>query len=90
MNKDELLKQIESMPDSEVREMMTSKKTMVFSLSELIDISAALGTYLDTPMGLIMEITSGGELIKLKKRIDSKITIRLGTYGIFLDDVEEE
>ena len=90
MSKDELLKQIESMPDSEVKEMMESKKTIVFSLSELMDISTALGTYLDTPMGLMMELMSNGKLIELKKRIDSKITIRLGTYGIFMDDLEEE
>ena len=90
MSKDELLKQFESLPDSEVKEMMESKKSIVFSLSELMDISTALATYLDTPMGLMMELISNGDLMKLKKRIDSKIIIRLGTYGIFMDDLEEE
>ena len=90
MNKDKLLKQIDSMSDLEVIEMMKSKKTLAFSLSELMDISAALGTYLESPTGFAMAIIGNGELMKLKKRIDSKIINRLGTYGIFVDELEEE
>lgn len=90
MDKDKVINQIEALDDKTLCEMMESKVTMAFSISQLMDISSALATYLDSPMGLMVEITSAGSTSKVKERIDDRIKKRLGTYGIFVDDMEEE
>ena len=90
MTKEDILKQLDEMGVTKLCDMMESKVTMVFTLSELMELSTAIELFMDSPLGLISELINDGELAKLKKRLDSKITIRLGTYGIFVDDMEEE
>lgn len=85
-NPEQLLEEVENMPKEKFNEMMTSKITLTIRLSELMQISTALGTYLDTPDGWVENMLTKYSIEKLKDRLDSKGIIRLGTYGI---EVEE-
>lgn len=89
MSKEEMKKQVEAMEPEVFCEMMDNKVQMRFTVQELMELYSALETYLETPEGLISELMDNA-VSKLQRRLDSKIIIRLGTYGIFMDDLEEE